>query len=257
MVKIKEYGNSMYLNDTSDKEDLDNNNILELFKQCPIPEDQLLSSLGLFINRQTFSRMLFFDKIYKEYLLDNFGCIMEFGVRWGRNLPILQNLRGMYEPYNYTRKIIGFDTFEGLSETCKNYDGDHKIATKGAFSTTKDYHKYLEKVLEYHETQSPIQHKKKFEILKGDACVTLKKYLKDYPETIISFVFFDMDIYKPTKECLTLILPHLHKGSIIAFDELSYHEMPGETLAFREIFGSDYKIYRDINNPMPSWVIYE
>ena len=39
---------------------------------------------------------------------------MEFGVRWGQNLITLNNLRGIYEPFNHSRKIIGFDTFEGF-----------------------------------------------------------------------------------------------------------------------------------------------
>lgn len=255
-MKIKTYGNSMYLNDTSSQEDIENENILKLFKKSPIPDEQLLNSLGLFINRQTFSRMLFFEKIYRKYLLDSFGVIMEFGVRWGQNLTLLQNLRGMLEPYNYTREIIGFDTFEGLTEI-HTKDGNQKIASKGAFSTGNNYEEYLDQILKYHETQSPLQHKNKYKIIKGDASITLESYLKEHPETIISFCFFDMDIYLPTKKCLELIIPHLHKGSVIAFDELNSKAFPGETIAFREIFGNNYKLYHDSNNPMPSWIIYE
>lgn len=34
---------------------------------------------------------------------------MEFGVRWGQNLALFESFRGIYEPYNYNRKIVGFD----------------------------------------------------------------------------------------------------------------------------------------------------
>ncbi len=39
---------------------------------------------------------------------------MEFGTRWGQNLSIFSNLRTLYEPTHYHRKIIGFDTFSGF-----------------------------------------------------------------------------------------------------------------------------------------------
>ena len=38
---------------------------------------------------------------------------------------------------------------------------------------------------------------------------------------MVSFVFFDMDTYEPTKKCLEVIKPYLTKGSIVAFDELN------------------------------------
>ena len=258
-MKVKKYLNSAYLNDTSDQEDIENNKILELFTNCPIPREQLLSSLGLFINRQTFSRMMFFYNIYQKYLLNSFGNIIEFGTRWGQNLALLSNIRGMLEPYNYTRKIVGFDTFEGLTEIDLKdlkIKENEDIAKERNYSTTKGYNEYLEKIMEYHETQSPLQHKKKYEIIKGDASVELQKYLNNNPETIISFAFFDMDIYKPTKKCLELILPHLHKGSVIAFDELNSKAFPGETIAFREVFGNSVKINHDVHNPMPSWIVF-
>ncbi len=35
-------------------------------------------------------------------------------MRYRASLAILSNFRGIYEPYNFSRKIIGFDTFEGF-----------------------------------------------------------------------------------------------------------------------------------------------
>ena len=40
---------------------------------------------------------------------------MEFGVEWGSTLSLLIKLRSIHEPYNYSRKIIGFDTFSGFT----------------------------------------------------------------------------------------------------------------------------------------------
>ena len=241
----------------SSKKELDKREeFYELYKQCPIPKEQILNNLALFTKRQALSRILMLNDMYKK-IVNLHGIICEFGVHWGNSLALFENFRGMYEPYNYNRKIVGFDTFEGFPSIHEK-DGDSGIIEKGAYATTKNYNEYLEKVLQYHETESPISHMKKFELVKGDASKTIVKYLKDNPETIIAFAYFDFDIYEPTKVCLEAILPHLTKGAIIGFDEINFHDFPGETLALKEVLGiNKYRIHRDPNNPSPSYIIYE
>ena len=53
-----------------------------------------------------------------------------------------------------------FDTFEGFPSVADK-DGKDEIASVGAYSTTKGYENYLDKVLQYHERESPISHIKK------------------------------------------------------------------------------------------------
>ena len=43
-----------------------------------------------------------------------------------------------------------------------------------------------------------------------------------------------MDIYRPTKECLDLLRPHITKGALLAFDQVSHADFPGETIALKE-----------------------
>ncbi len=129
--------------------ELENRNKLNhLFKNCPIPENERLTNSGLFVKRQDLTKQLFFNDLYSK-IVDVHGVIMEFGVRWGQNLVTLNNLRGIHEPFNYSRKIIGFDTFSGF-ENVSEKDGNHEIIKKGAFSVTEEYEKYLEEVLDYH-----------------------------------------------------------------------------------------------------------
>jgi hypothetical protein len=216
--------------------ELENRNKLNhLFKNCPIPENERLTNSGLFVKRQDLTKQLFFNDLYSK-IVDVHGVIMEFGVRWGQNLVTLNNLRGIHEPFNYSRKIIGFDTFSGF-ENVSEKDGNHEIIKKGAFSVTDEYEKYLEEVLDYHEKECPVSHVKKNTLIKGDAVVMLEKYLKEHPETIIAFAYFDFDVYEPTKKCLELIKPYLTKGSIIGFDELNDPQFPGETVALKESLG--------------------
>ncbi len=227
LTKIKTY--------SSDKEVQIRQEIVELFKNCPIPGDQLMSNLGLFLNSKNLSRILFMDYIFKQ-IVDIPGVILELGTRWGQNVALFSALRGIYDPFNRHRKIVGFDTFKGFPEISPK-DGDSEMMLKGNLSLTKDYYEYLTKIMEYHEQESPLSHTKKFELIKGDASLEIIKFFQKHPETIVALAFFDFDIYKPTKKCLQAIKPHLIKGSILGFDELNDPDSPGETLALEEVFG--------------------
>jgi hypothetical protein len=177
--KVFVSGKTKIVGQSSEKEIFGKNDFYQLFQNTPIPEDHLLDNLGLYIRRQSLSRILFMNELYKK-ILDLQGVIFEFGVFWGQNLALFESFRGMYEPYNYTRKIVGFDTFEGFTSVDEK-DGSAEIVQKGAYSTTKNYDEYLSEILQYHETLSPISHIKKYELVKGDATKTVKKYLDENP----------------------------------------------------------------------------
>ncbi len=109
-------------------------------------------------------------------------------------------------------------------------------------------------MLAYHESEAPISHLRKFELVKGDASKSVPAYLKEHPEIILSFVYFDFDIYQPTRDVLEAIKPHLVKNSIVAFDELNCPEYPGETVALREVVGLNNCELR--RSPITPWLSY-
>ena len=208
-----------------------------MLDSCPIPENEILNNLGLFLNSKNLSRFLFFDHIYKQ-ILDVQGMVVEFGTRWGQNISLMSALRGIYEPFNRVRTLVAFDTFTGLSECVENDAGGSGAYFKqGDLAVSEGYEKYLERLLTLQEAENPLNHLKKFEIIKGDATQTFAKYLKDHPETIVSLAYFDMDIYTPTMECLKLLKDRLVRGSVVGFDELNDPLSPGETVALHEVFG--------------------
>jgi hypothetical protein len=227
-----------------------------LYKESPIPDSEQLAQVGLFTSRQVLARTLFFDQMYRE-IIDVPGVVMEFGTRWGRDLCTFASLRGMYEPYNYTRRILGFDTFEGFPST-HSEDAGGGIATPGGFATTPDYEHYLDQVMQYHEAESPLSHIRKYELIKGDVTKTLPDYLERHPETLISLAYFDLDLYEPTAAALEAILPFLTKGAVLGFDELNYPEFPGETTALREVLPiREYRFRRAAFDPTPCYTVLE
>jgi hypothetical protein len=230
--------------------------LLEMFHHCPIPDDELLSNLGLFIGRQKLSRILYMQELYQK-IINVHGIVIEFGVRWGQNLALFESFRGIYEPYNYNRRIVGFDTFAGFPAVDAK-DGTNEVIEAGAFTVTPDYEHYLQTLMDYHEHESPISHLKKYELVKGDAGEEIDRYLDRNPQTIVAFAYFDLDLYEPTRRCLQAISGRLTKGTVLGFDELNYPDCPGETLAVQEILGLNrYAIRRSPLSPHSSWMVIE
>jgi len=227
-------------------------NFIQHFKNAPLPDDEMLSNLGLFLSSKSLSRILFFYEIYKK-IIHSHGIIAEFGVRWGQTLSIMSVLRGIFEPFNRHRKIVGFDTFEGFKGMSEK-DGKRCQCGNGSFSVSQGYENYLENILDIQEKLNPMAHIKRYELVKGDAVETVPAYLKKHPETIISLSIFDFDIYAPTKAALEAIKPHLCKGSILVFDELCDDIFPGETVALNETLGlNNVRVQRF---PMTSRISY-
>lgn len=209
--------------------------LTQAFRSAPLPDDEILANLGLFLTSKNLSRILFFYEIYRK-IVESHGVIIEFGVRWGQTLAILSALRGIFEPFNRHRKIIAFDTFEGF-KGMSDKDGALCKNANGSFSVTPGYESYLSDVLSMQEQLNPISHLKKYELVRGDASTSVPDYLRRHPETVVSLAIFDFDIYAPTKAALQAIRPHLCKGSVLVFDELCDDIFPGETIALAEVLG--------------------
>jgi len=212
--------------------------LVKLLHSSPIPDDQILANLGLFLESKNLARILLMDYLFRQ-IVDVHGVVMEFGTRWGQNLALFSALRGIYDPFNRHRKIIGFDTFTGFPSVSKQ-DGHSEMMVSGQLAVSEGYQQFLEGVLKAHEDLNPLGHIRKFELRAGDATIELDSYLQSAPETIIALAYFDFDLYEPTKKCLELIRSRLTKGSVVAFDELNDPDSPGETLALMETFGLNH-----------------
>lgn len=223
-------------------------------RSSPIPDDELDSNLGLYMPRQTLSRILFMKEMYSN-ILDVHGVVMEFGVRWGQNLALFSSLRGIFEPFNHNRLIVGFDTFTGFPSVDEK---DGTCFKPGDYSVTENYEVELDRILSAHGRLSPIPHMKKHRLVKGDAVRTINTYIEENPETVVALAYFDFDLYAPTKACIEAILPRVAKGGVLGFDQLNCPSFPGETLAVMETIGlGRYRLHRSPLSPLCSYVIVE
>ena len=129
-----------YISDSELQKDA-SSKISDLLKNSQIPEDEISKHLTLFIERIPLQNIIFMYEIWKK-ILNVHGVVAEFGTRYGDNLALFLNLRGVLEPFNRSRKIPGFDTFSGFVRVDEN---DGNMAEIGDLSTTIDYEDYLEK----------------------------------------------------------------------------------------------------------------
>ena len=106
----------------------------DLLRGSPIPSSELLFNLHLYQRRQDLSRVLFLNEIYQKPLPIH-GYILEFGSRYGASTATLINLRGMHEPFNYSRKIITFDTFGVSRALTRKTEGDPVPVKLGRLAT--------------------------------------------------------------------------------------------------------------------------
>ena len=194
-----------------------------------------LQDFSKYVPRQNLTKFFAKYELFKK-IIDVEGSIVECGVRFGGGLMAFAQMSSIFEPVNYTRKIIGFDTFAGFPSLSDEDDGSiSQFAHEGGLAT--DSYDDLLKSISLYDSNRFINHIHKVELVKGDATKTIPKYLENNSHTVVSLLFLDFDIYEPTKVALEHFLPRMPKGAIVAFDELNYKDFVGETKAVLDTIG--------------------
>lgn len=248
-------GNYTPHNKTSLTQKENRERLYSLYQNSPIPADEMLINGGLYMRSSALSKLLFLDEAYRK-IINIPGNIMVFGTWWGQDVTVLYNLRAVHEPYNFTRKVVGFDTFTGYPEPAGN-DLVSDTIKEGAYSTSSNYMQHLQDLMDYHERENIMAHIRKYELVAGDITKTLPQYIEQNKHEIISLVYIDVALYEPTKVILEQCRPNLVKGSVIVFDELNAVEYPGETVALKESgLLKDCTVVRSAILPDRTYLIY-
>ena len=151
------------------------------------------------------------------------GDIVECGVWKGGNLILLSEL---CQKFRLDKKILGFDTFEGMTEPT-NYDFNfyNKSAKKNMekYKNNKDDKDSFWAVNSLEDTKKNIQLNttyKNFKLIKGDVLKTLDQ--KENLPSSISLLRLDTDFYESTKKELEILYPLLNKGGILIIDDYGH-----------------------------------
>jgi hypothetical protein len=189
-----------------------------------------------YIRRQRITRLLALYEIFK-LVLQVKGSIVECGVNEGFGISCWNHFSSILEPNNLMRRVYGFDTFEGFASVGKEDSGKGYRARKGDLLANS--YDELNNLFEVHDDNRYLGHVPKVSLIKGDIVKTAPLFLKTHPHVLVSLLFLDLDIYKPTKVAIDNFIPRMPKGAVIAFDELDNPIWPGETSALIDTLGAN------------------
>lgn len=204
-------------------------------------EEEKERSLGLFLKSSLLARILAITDIYKQ-ILNIPGAILDIGTWRGQTAVICENLRAIFEPLHFNRKIICFDTFEGY---CGFSEKDKPTFTHKNFTYTLggvNYADFLNELLILHEKSNAMGEKNhgKHKVISGDCVKTIPEFFKDYGNLCIALAFFDLNSYEPTRLTIKQVWQRLVPNGIIAFWQLSRDVVPAEGMVYVNEILSQY-----------------
>ena len=203
--------------------------IYKIIASKNVKSQSIIESPMLYSSRQTITKILTRIKLF-EKIREIQGSIVECGVYKADSLLTYFHLSNIFEPFSFTRKIIGFDTFSGFPSISTN-DPDH---AKISYLGDVDF-ELIQKIVSAQEKNKAIPLINKIELIQGDATLTIPKYIEENPHLIISLLYLDFDLYEPTKIALQHFLPRVPIGGIVGFDELNQAKWAGETQALNDV----------------------
>ena len=209
-------------------------NLERIFLECADPVEIRLENFPKYVRRQHLKRFLAMYEVMK-LVLPVKGSIVECGVYRGFGLMSWAKLSTILEPENLTRRVYGFDTFEGFPAVSQQDAGRQAAPTRGDLHA--DSYDELEKLIKEYDADRFLGHLPKVELVRGDIAQTVPAFLAAHPHLVVSLLFLDCDLYESTKVALEHFLSRMPKGAVLAFDELDNPQWPGETVAAMEAVG--------------------
>lgn len=229
--------------------------IENIFDTSPDSIETKLENFPKYVRRQHLKRFLAMYEIFKMVLRTK-GSIVECGVFRGFSLMSWAKLSSILEPENLTRRVYGFDSFDGfpsVTEMDRSTVGD---AAAGDFQGSS--YDELQELIRLYDQDRFLGHIPKVQLIRGDATKSIPGFLKENSHLLVSLLFLDMDLYEPTKAALEHFLPRMPKGAVLAFDELDNPIWPGETTALLEKLNINrLKIERLEWDPYIGYVVIE
>jgi hypothetical protein len=205
--------------------------IARIFASCTDSLEDKLAAFPKYARRQQLKRFLAMYELFKLALSVK-GSIVECGVFRGFGLMSWAKLSAILEPENLTRRIYGFDTFDGFPSLAPNDQNAHTQTHVGDLRASS--YEELQQLIALHDQDRFLGHIPKVSLIKGDIAVTAPKFIEENPHLLVSLLFIDCDLYEPTLAALRHFLPRMPRGAVLAFDELDNPQWPGETLAMLE-----------------------
>ena len=208
---------------------------------------EILRYWPAYIQRRTLPRFLAHYELFKK-TIELPGCIVELGVYRGASFFTWANLLETFNTNDRAKKIYGFDHFEGLHPDHFQDDKDGlRDGRDGkhdwAYQTPAEHMRALTAL---HNDDNLLPGVERCVLVEGDVYESVPRFLEENPGLRISLLYFDLDLYGPTKFCLEYLYPLVVPGGIVCFDEYGLIPWEGESRAVDEYFSDEArpKLYR-------------
>ena len=249
MSNIKKHESSV-LTFSSDESVNARISIFEMMNEYSATAEEKERSLGLFIRESLLARIFAISEIYKK-IIDKPGVILDIGTWRGQTAVICENLRAIYEPLHFNRRIICFDTFEGY-QGFSDKDRATNLHGNGTYSVEEGYASWLREILILHEKSNAMGHVHgKHKVIPGDCRKTITSYFEECPGEVVSLAFFDVNAFGPTLEAFNQVWSRLVPGGVMAFWQLTRDSVPAEGMVYLESILNklSHEIHRTIEYP--------
>lgn len=217
--------------------------VAEIFESSRDTVEARLAGFPRYVRRAHLTRFIALYELFKRVLPVK-GSIIDCGVYNGFSLMTWAKLSAILEPNNLTRRVYGFDSFEGFPSV-SDLDtpvGEHEVRAGDLASSAEAE---LRRLIELADKDRFLGHIAKTHLVVGDMVETIPRFVEANPHVVVSLLYLDADLYEPTRVALERLLPRMPKGAILAFDELDNPLWPGETLAVLDLLGiSELRIER-------------
>ena len=196
-------------------------------------------------NISRISKLIYQYEIYKK-IKNVPGDVLEFGVFKGVSLVRLLTYRSILEN-NFSRKVIGFDTFNSFPKEKSNID--RKLVKK--WEDTAGYSISKEE-LEFNLHKKNFEN---FELIKGDLKKTLPKFINRQRNVKIALLHIDLEVYGATKFVIDKLLNRMSPKGIILLDD--YPTVKGATRVVDELLkkNKNLKVEKLSFYQQPSFIV--
>lgn len=189
----------------------------------------------VYTKRILMTRYLAHFELFK-LTIDLPGSIVELGVSRGVSFFSFHKFLEIFCPTDTSKKIYGFDSFEGLCDFNEKDGSSHNDLVNdkksGGWSAGNVEDEIFDLCQLFNEDN--ILARERSRLIKGRVQDTLPKFLEDTPGLRINLLHFDLDLYEPTLFALEHLWDLVIPGGIVVFDEYALPPWGGEAAAFDE-----------------------
>jgi len=212
-----------------------------------------LRNFPKFVPRQALSLFLAKHELFRA-ALNVHGYIIECGVFLGGGVMMWAQLSAIFEPVNHVHRLVGFDTFSGISQA----DQGKSVSYARPGGLAVDAEEDLRECIGLYDLNRPVGHKPRVQLVRGDATRTIPEYVAREDHLVVAMLYLDFDLYEPSRAALEHFVPRMPKGAILTFDELNQPAWPGETRAVLDTLGPrSLRIQRFPYVPQLSYAVLE